>query len=50
MGAATAITILNGTHSVARYDVMWCMLGVLMFLVAPLMLFAYPKHAASNDN
>ena len=50
MGAATAITILNGSHSVARYDVMWCLLGVLMLLVAPLMLFAYPKHATLVDN
>ena len=43
MGVAAAITILNGSHEVARYDFMWLLLGCLMFLVAPLMWFCYPR-------
>ena len=43
MGAATAITVLNGTHEVQRYSVMWLLLGILMFLVAPLMWFLYSQ-------
>ena len=43
MGVAAAIMILNGTHEVARYDLMWLLLGILQFLVAPLMWFLYPR-------
>jgi EmrB/QacA subfamily drug resistance transporter len=43
MGVAVAITVLNGTHTVARYDLMWLVLGVLQLLVAPLMWFLYPR-------
>ncbi len=43
MGVAVAIMILNGTHEVARYDLMWLLLGILQFLVAPLMWFLYPR-------
>mgnify|MGYP001160763280 FL=1 len=50
MGAATAITILNGTHEVQRYSLMWLLLGVLMVLVAPLMWFLYPKQQNGEEN
>ena len=50
MGAATAITVLNGTHEVQRYSVMWLLLGILMFLVAPLMWFLYPKEPNTVRN
>tara|TARA_A100001037_G_scaffold297274_1_gene319043 strand:- start:240 stop:1709 length:1470 start_codon:yes stop_codon:yes gene_type:complete len=50
MGAATAITVLNGTHEVQRYSVMWLLLGILMFLVAPLMWFLYPKEPNAVRN
>ena len=50
MGAATAITVLNGTHEVQRYSVMWLLLGILMFLVAPLMWFLYPKESSAVRN
>jgi len=43
MGAATAIAILNDTHDVWRYDLMWFLLAVMQIAVIPLMLFAYPK-------
>ena len=43
MGVAVAITVLNGTHTVERYDLMWLVLGVLQLLVAPLMWFLYPR-------
>ena len=43
MGAATAIAILNGTHEVWRYDLMWLLLAGMQMAVIPLMLFAYPK-------
>jgi MFS family permease len=44
MGVAVAITILNGQHEIARYDLMWLLLGLLMLLVAPLMWFLYPRN------
>jgi len=44
MGVAVAITILNGQHDIARYDLMWLLLGILMLLVAPLMWFLYPRN------
>ena len=44
MGVAAAITVLNGTQEVARYDALWLTLGALQFLVAPLMWFLYPAH------
>ena len=44
MGVAAAITILNGSHDVAKYDLMWLLLGCLMFLVAPLMWLLYPRY------
>lgn len=50
MGAATAVTVLNGTHEVQRYSVMWLLLGILMFLVAPLMWFLYPKEPSAVRN
>ena len=50
MGAATAITVLNGTHEVQRYSVMWLLLGILMFLAAPLMWFLYPKEPSAVRN
>ena len=50
MGAATAVTVLNGTHEVQRYSVMWLLLGILMFLVAPLMWFLYPKESSAVRN
>ena len=50
MGAAAAITVLNGTHEVQRYSVMWLLLGILMFLVAPLMWFLYPKESSAVRN
>jgi len=50
MGAATAITVLNGTHEVQRYSLMWLLLGILMFLVAPLMWFLYPKEPNAVRN
>ena len=50
MGAATAITVLNGTHEVQRYSVMWLLLGILMVLVAPLMWFLYPKEPNAVRN
>lgn len=43
MGVAVAITVLNGTQEVGRYDLMWLVLGVLQLLVAPLMWFLYPR-------
>ena len=50
MGAATAVTVLNGTHEVQRYSLMWLLLGLLMFLVAPLMWFLYPKESNAGQN
>ena len=50
MGAATAVTVLNGTHEVQRYSVMWLLLGILMFLVAPLMWLLYPKEPSAVRN
>ena len=50
MGAATAITVLNGTHEVQRYSVRGLLLGILMFLVAPLMWFLYPKEPNAVRN
>lgn len=43
MGVAIAITVLDGTHTIGRYDLMWLVLGLLMLLVAPLMWFLYPR-------
>jgi MFS family permease len=48
MGAATAIAILNGTHDVWRYDLMWLLLAGMQMAVIPLMLFAYPKSTIKN--
>ena len=42
IGVAAAISVLNGTHEIARYNGLWLFLGVLMFLVAPLICFLYP--------
>ena len=47
IGAATAITVLDGTHEVYRYSIMWFLLGILMLLVAPLMWFLYPQRPSA---
>ena len=44
MGTALALAVLNGTHDVWRYDVMWLILGLAQIVVVPLMIFAYPAH------
>ena len=49
MGVAVAITVLNGTHEVARYNSIWLTLGVLQFLVAPLMWFLYPRKPPRHE-
>jgi len=48
IGAATAITVLDGTHEVYRYGIMWFLLGILMLLVAPLMWFLYPQRPSAT--
>lgn len=43
MGTAVALAVLAGTHDVARYKVMWLLLGVLQLMVVPLMGLMYPR-------
>ena len=43
MGTALALAVLNGSHDVWRYDVMWLILGSAQLLVVPLMAFGYPS-------
>ena len=50
MGVAVAITILNGQHDIARYDLMWLLLGVSMLIVAPLMWFLYPRKQSATHS
>ncbi len=44
MGTALALAVLNGSHDIWRYDVMWLILGAAQVLVVPLMIFGYPVH------
>lgn len=42
MGTALALAVLNGSHDVWRYNVMWLILGLAQILVVPLMVWGYP--------
>lgn len=43
IGTALALAVLAGAYEVARFDVMWLILGILQAAVIPLMWFAYPR-------